>query len=196
MKIGVAFAVTAAVGFAAVATRRQGSAALEGIVRLAAETTAWAGAAPLALAVAHERERTDRRDGIEALALARGFRRDALHGVRTLAAVAEALLVVGVPLEGIALAILAVSRGAPSFAAALGFMVALAAFAVCVAVTVALTATLCGRAFGARGRTALVLVVFVPWLAAKTTGDATWSIPGALDALLRASLHLASGRLS
>src|SRR5512144_3083875 len=60
-------------------------ASLAGLTVAAARWLPWIAGAPLALAAAEDREAIDRRDGVEALAAARGFSTRSLASARILA---------------------------------------------------------------------------------------------------------------
>ena len=167
--------------------------ALSGLLRSAAVWAAWLAGAPIALAAAHDRRGRDRADGIDALAAARGAPRGAVEAARTLAAMMEAAAAVGVPVVLLAALDAALSGSFRVLGLRLAAMLAVAVFAATTGVTLGGVAAASGRIGGARGRSLFMAIVIAPWLVADFFGHASWSIPGALGALLSFGIGLASG---
>jgi hypothetical protein len=165
-----------------------GDARLEGFVSAAAGWVAWLSGAPLALAVAQDHRAQGERDGIAALAAARGFSVRSLEGARVLGAMLEITLALGVPLVALA-GLTAVVAGSAALAfARVGLALAAAAFAIVAGVTLGGISAACGQLGRARGRWLLFAVVAGPWMLADLTGHRSLSIPGALAAALRFAL--------
>jgi hypothetical protein len=160
------------------------TAPLEGLVPAAARWLAWVVGAPLSLAAARDRRLLDRRDGVEALAAARGFAASALDAARALGAMTTIARAVGVPLVALALFTAALAGNARLIAARVGVAVLAAAFAAIVGVTLGGLASLSARVGHARGRSLFIGLVVGPWILAELLGHGAWSIPAALDALL------------
>jgi hypothetical protein len=181
-------AVLSIVGFAFAAVMLRVSdgadAPLSGLTLTAARCLAWIAGAPLALAAAGDRTALDRREGIEALAAARGVSPAGLDAARVLAAMSAVGLAVGVPLAGLSVLATAIAgRGAAMLhhaASGLGALI----FAVIAGVTLGGAGAACGRLGRRRGRWLLAVVVLGPWVLADLAGHGAWSIPGALDAAL------------
>lgn len=169
------------------------NASFGGTLRTAAGALAWAAAGPMALAAARDRAAADRRDGIEALAAARGLHGASLDGVRALAAMLEVTSIIALPAAVLALtsALLAGALG-PGLRL-LAISLALTTFASVCGVTLGGLAAASSRAAGPRGRTLFAALILVPWALADLAGHAAWSIPGALDAFLTFAVALAGG---
>jgi hypothetical protein len=195
-RLGLAMAALIALGYAVVAITlrlEDGTTSLEGLLGSAARWLAWAAAGPIALAAAHDRPAADRRDGIEALAAARGISRASLHSVRSLSAMLEIARAIAVP--SVALAALAALLSGSAWLGLqhLAFGAALALFGAVSGVTLGGLAAVSGQVAGPRGRTVFVALVLVPWALADLAGDAAWSIPGALEAFLVFAAQSAGG---
>lgn len=150
----------------------------------ASRAIAWAAGAPLALAIAHDRARADREEGIEALAASRGAGGRSLEVVRTAAAMLQETLAIGVPILVLALLGAALAGSVPSALRHLGLAAGLALFSVVAGVTIGGLAAACGRVGRARGRSLLAVLVLVPWVLTDLAGLRAFSIPGALNAAL------------
>ncbi|WP_437602346.1 hypothetical protein WMF28_12040 [Sorangium sp. So ce590] len=186
-QLGLAMAALISLGYgvaALVLRLDDGTTALEGLLGSAARGLAWAAAGPIALAAAHDRPASDRRDGIEALAAARGISRAPLHGARSLAAMLEIARVVALPLAMLSTLAALLSGSALLALHHLAFGAALALFGVVSGVTLGGLASASGRIAGARGRALFLALILVPWALADLAGDSRWSIPGALGAFL------------
>ena len=186
-----AISVVLAFGGIAVAIRSvDGSLApLEGLVPTAARWLAWVVAAPLALAAARDRRLLDRREGLDALAAARGFSAAALEAARALGAMRTISAALGVPLIALTLFTAALAGSAQLATARLGVAVLAGAFAVIAGVTLGGLASICARVDRARGRLLLFAVVAGPWMLADLLGHGAWSIPGVLAAVLDFTLR-------
>jgi hypothetical protein len=167
---------------------------LDAPLRSAAEWLALAVGGPIALAAAHDRATADRRDGIEALAAARGIPAAALHATRSLAAMIEVAVAIAVPAAALAVlgALLAGSAAAALRPLAVG--AAIAVFAAVCGVTLGGLASMSGRLAGPRGRSLVAAILLIPWVVADLAGNARWSIPGALDAFLSFAVRAAGGQ--
>ncbi len=162
---------------------------LEGLVPTAATWLAWAAAAPLALSAARDRRLLDRREGVDALAAARGFSASALESARALGAMAAITTALGVPLVLLTLFTAALAGSVRLALARLGLALLAAAFSVIVGVTLGGLASICARTGRARGRLLLVALVAGPWALADLLGHGAWSIPGALAAVINFTLR-------
>jgi hypothetical protein len=164
-------------------------ASVAGVVAEAAPWIAWLSAVPLALAAALDHAAADRREGIVALAAARGISPSGLASARVLAAMAEITSAIGVPLVFLAIVTAAIAgsvEGArEGLAAALGAIT----FAAATGVTLGGIGAACARAGGPRGRTLFAAVILGPWILADLAGYGAWSIPGALSAVLSFTLR-------
>lgn len=191
-------AIVATVGFAiaAVALRvADGAAAsLGGLIAQCVRSVAWIGGGTVALAAAHDRGGLDRAEGIDVLAALGGAPAPALRAARAAGAIWTVALTIGAP--GAALAVLtAVLAPSPEVALRrLGLALGALAFAVASGTVLGLLASAAGHLAGRRGRWLLVGLVVVPWALADVAGRPTWSVPGALDALLTLAFRVAGGR--
>jgi hypothetical protein len=196
-RVGFAAALVTALGFGIVAfvLRASGSTSFGILLTACARSVAWVGGASLALAVAHDRATFDRRDGIDILAAAHGISDTLLESARVVAAMVQIALVVGIPLVlvGLALTPLGSREAALRHLGATG---ALASFAVVAAVTLGGAAAACGRVGRRRGRLLFAVIVLVPWALADIAGHPSWSIPGALDAVLTTAMSVFLGGAS
>jgi hypothetical protein len=158
---------------------------------LAARWSVWLAAGPLLLAAAHHRKLTDRKDGIEALALTRGFTSRALGLSRAAATVRSTWLYIAVPALAASIASLLV---AGSWAAVRDRALLLGVIGVYASVTALVLGPLAAIADVLsvnRGRTMFLAVLFLPWAVADALGNPSLSVPGALGALLRFGLEIA-----
>ncbi|MFS8069777.1 MAG: hypothetical protein ACMG6S_25720 [Byssovorax sp.] len=162
---------------------------LEGLVPLAATWLAWAAAAPLALSAARDRRLLERREGLDALAAARGFSSSALEAARALGAMTTIAAALGAPLVLLALFTAALAGSLELAVARLALAALAAVFAVIAGVTLGGLASLGARRGRARGRLLLFAVVAGPWMLADLLGHGAWSIPGALAAVLDFTLR-------
>jgi hypothetical protein len=161
-----------------------GDARLEGLVGTAARWTAWLVGAPIAGAAAEDRRSRNLRDGIDALAAARGFSVQSREAALVLGAMIEAASAIGVPLVALALLTAAVAGSLELAIARLGLALAAFSFAVVAGVTLGGLGATCGVLGRSRGRLLLVALVIGPWILADLTGYRALSIPGALAAAL------------
>ena len=187
-----AILVTVGLAAAALALRASdgGDASLEGLLAAAARTLTWLVAAPLALAAAQDRRALDRREGVDALAAARGISPASLASARVLAAMLEITRALALPLGALALLIIALSGSARLALARLALGLGVLLFALVTAVTLGGLGAAAGRIGRERGRWLLFAVIAGPWILADLAGHGAWSIPGALDAALDFVLHL------
>jgi hypothetical protein len=166
---------------------------LEGLVPTAATWLAWLVAAPLALSAARDRRLLDRREGLDALAAARGFSASALESARALGAMTAITTALGGPLVVLTLFTAALAGSVRLAFARLALALLAAAFAVIVGVTLGGLASICARTGRARGRLLLVALVAGPWMLADLLDHGAWSIPGALAAVLDFALRRGQG---
>ncbi|WP_437930446.1 hypothetical protein WMF37_14775 [Sorangium sp. So ce291] len=195
-RLGLAVAALISLGYGAMALVLRlddGTTSLEGLLGSAARGLAWAAAGPIALAAAHDRPAADRRDGIEALAAARGISRASLHGARSLAAMLEIARVIALPLAALSVLAALLSGSALLALRHLAFGAALALFGAVSGVTLGGLAAASGRVAGARGRALFLALTFIPWALADLAGDSRWSLPGALGAFLSFAARAAGG---
>jgi hypothetical protein len=162
---------------------------LEGLVPTAACWLVWIVAAPLALAAAQDRRLLDRREGLDALAAARGFSASALESARALGAMTAITAALGGPLVALTIFTAALAGSLRLAVARLGLAILAAAFAVIAGVTLGGLASICARVGRARGRLLLFALVAGPWILADLLGHGAWSIPGALAAVLDFTLR-------
>jgi hypothetical protein len=182
--LGLVYAAGFAVAALVLRASDGAEASLSGLTVIAAHWLPWIVGAPLALAAAEDREAADRREGIEALAAARGFSPRGLAAARVLAAMFEITVAVGLPLAALALFTAALAGRAQVAALRVGLAAGALVFAAITGVTLGAVGAACGRIARARGRWLLTAVVFGPWLVADLSGHGAWSIPGALGAAL------------
>jgi hypothetical protein len=186
-----------ALGFAAVAVSVRATdgkdAALAGTIAAAAPWIAWLAGAPLALAAAEDRRGADRREGILALASARGISSRGLSAARVVAAMTEITAAIGAPILALAVLTAALSGRLSEAFGRILLGLGGVAFAIVAGVTLGGLASACARAGGARGRWLFLAVVLLPWMLADLLGARSWSIPGALAAILDFTLRARSG---
>lgn len=195
-QFGLAMAAVITLGYAVVALVlriEDGAMSLEGLLGSAARWLAWASAGPIALAAAHDRPAADQRDGIEALAAARGLSRVTLHSARSLSAMLEIARAIAVPSAALALLVALLSGSARLGFQHLAFGAATALFGAVAGVTLGGLAAASGQIAGPRGRTLFLALLLVPWALADVAGNAAWSIPGALEAFLSFVTQLEGG---
>jgi len=165
-------------------------AALGGLIVAAAHAVTWLAGAPLALAAARDHRSADRRDGVLALAAARGVSSQSLASARVIAAMAEIAAAVGLPVLLLALLTAALSGRAAAALDRVALGLGAVGFAIVAGVTLGGLGSACGRVGGARGGWLLFAVVVAPWLLADLAGHGAWSIPGALGAVLDFALRV------
>lgn len=196
-RFGRGFGLVLAAGFAAVAVGLRltdgADASLSGLTLAAARWIAPVTGGALAYAAAEDRVAADRREGIEALAAARGISPTSLEAARVLAAMAAVARGIGVPLGLLALLTTALAGSVPVVAHRLAVALGALVFAGVTGVTLGGVGAVCGRLGQGRGRWLLLAVVAGPWMLADLAGAGAWSIPGALRALLDFTL---SGRFA
>ena len=193
-RAGRVFGAFVGIGFAAAAIYLRASdgpdASLAGLVVGAARWMGWVAGAPLACAAAQDRRAIDRRDGIDALAASRGLSAAGRESARAVAAMLEVAIAIGAPL--VLLALLTASLAGSGHVALhrAGLAIGAAVFAVIAGVTLGGIGAACGRLGRARGRWLLLAVIVGPWLFADLAGRPSWSIPGALGAVIASSLRV------
>ncbi len=179
---------TCAAGFAAAALTVRftdgADASIAGLTVTAAPWIAWIAGAPLALAAAEDHAAVDRREGVEALAAARGISAASLDAARVLGAMTAVAWAIAAPLGALALLTAALAGRGAVVLDRLGVGLAALAFAGVAGVTLGGAGAVCGRLGRARGRWLLAAVVIGPWILADLAGRGAWSIPGALGATL------------
>jgi hypothetical protein len=191
-RLGAVVPWLVAAGFAGVAVALRvadgGDAPLGGLVASAARWLAWLAGAPVALAAAEDRRALDRRDGIDALVGPRGFSDRAVESARVLGAMIEVARAIGAPLVAIALVALSLSGSGAAALGRIGLALGAALCAAVAGVTLGGVAAACGRLGRARGRWLLAAVILGPWAIADLGGHGSWSIPGALGAMITFTL--------
>ncbi|MDI1476069.1 hypothetical protein [Polyangium sp. y55x31] len=186
--LGASFAILAIVLRATEGT----SAPLEGLVGLGAASITLVAAAPTTLAAASDRTAEDREAGIEALAATHGVHAQSLHVVRWVASMVQIARAIALPLVGLALVTVALSSSGSMVMRRIVFAIGLLAFSAIAGATLGTIATFAARMGGRRGRLLLAAIVIVPWMLAELAGRGSYSIPGALSALL--SILVDAGR--
>jgi hypothetical protein len=138
----------------------------------AAQAFCWLAAGPAALAAAAAPAERDRVEGVEALAFARGL--PPLGRARVAAAALACALRVGLPTLLVVLAAAAADPSGRAFASAS----LLTAGAFIAGALVGALGAGSGEVGGERGRSLLVALVVLPWLAADLAGASWMSLPG------------------
>lgn len=159
-------------------------AAFDGVVASAGPWALWLAGGAAALAAAHGRPASDRRDGIDSLAASRGADGSALGWARAVAAALTVAALVGAPLVTLALLAIVLAGTASAAWHALGHLVGAALFAIVSGLVLGFLAELCGRA--RYGRAWLVGIALGTWAFAAMIGAPSLSLPGGLYALLHA----------
>jgi hypothetical protein len=187
-RTAAAFGALIAVGFAAFAlvlrVSEGADASIEELLSAAGGLAAWLVGVPVALAAADDRAAEDLRDGIDALAAARGVSARSLEGARVLGAMVEATRALAVPLGALALFLVALAGSPARALSRLEFTLAILAFAALAGGTLGGLGAVCGALGRARGRLLFLAVLLGPWALAEAYGRPALSIPGALDAAL------------
>ena len=195
-RVGKTLAWLTAGGFAAAAVGLRWSdgadASLSGLVVAAAHGVPWLVGAPVALAAAEDHRAADRREGISALAAARGISPSALAAARVLAAMEEIAWGIGAPLVALAALTAALAGRFGAAVDRVGLALGAALFALIAGVALGGLGAACARVGGARGRWLLIAIVVGPWALADLAGRGAWSIPGALGAALDFALRSAA----
>jgi hypothetical protein len=187
--IGVVFAAVVVM----VRVSDGGDAPLGHVVGRAARWLLWLVGAPIAFSAARDRLAHDRAEGLDALAAARGFSARALDSGRLLGAMLHAIVVLGVPLVSLGVLTVALAGSAHVAVARLALVAGAFAYALIAGATIGLLGAGCGRLGGRRGRLLLGAVVLLPWMIAAEVGHASWSIPGALEAVRSFTLNGVGG---
>ena len=164
------------------------SAAVEGFVVGAARYAAWLGAGSVALAAANRRTTTDRRDGLEILALLRGASPRSLAAARVAATSMEAARAVLMPSLVVGLAVLASAGTARAALTRVMLLLVVMVFSLIVGLALGSLATLADRLRPNGGRGFFLAVVIAPWAALDLIGRGSFSVPGALGAVLSVGL--------
>lgn len=157
---------------------------LAGLVSLSARWITWLVGVPLAFAIAGDRRALDRRDGVDALAFARGFSSQSLEYARLLGAMIETSMAIGRSIVLLALLTAALAGSIPQAIARLMLATSAAGYGVVAGVTLGGVAAICGRVGRSRGRWLFFAVAVGPWILADLAGYGAFSIPGALAAAL------------
>ncbi len=164
------------------------SADLSGFAATAARFTAWLAAGPIALSAANGRDRSDRADGIDALAASFGVAPSALRAGRLAGVALACARAIAIPAVGVAVVAAAVSGSVLDASSSLVAIPVLAGFAIVAGAVLGGLALLAERLSPERGMRALILLIVLPWAAAEIVGWKGASIPAALDALLTTAL--------
>jgi len=192
-KIGRWSAVLILLGFSAcvvglgVADGR--GASLAGFVTATAKTSAWLSAGFIALAAAHQRSLSDRRDGLEVLASMRGASLRTLGLARFLGTGVDATLVVLVP--SVVVDLLTVSFSGNVHVAALRALLLfpIALFSLATGFALSFLAVLADVLRPMSGRSLFTGAIVLPWAIFDLLGHPAISVPGALGGLLSVSLQ-------
>ncbi len=150
-----------------------------------ARAAVWLGALPVALAAAHQRRLADRRDGVEAQLLSRGFSERQQTVARFVAAAALAGRAVIVPAGVAAIASLAVAPSGSALVDRGAVLFAVGCFALVVAAVVAPLGALAEIVAPQRGRSLVLGLILGSWALADLTDNASLSITGVLGLFLR-----------
>ena len=137
----------------------------------------WVAAGPAALSAARSPSDRDREDGIELMVAMRGVSPAALRRTRLVAAAVACAARVTVPALLVALTYVVVvgwRAGGVIVGAVVGGLLAGAC--------IGLAGAFCGEVAGKRGRSLLVAVVLLPWIASDLGSLPTPSLVGAVDA--------------
>ncbi len=181
-------AVIIFIGFAIAAAVLRSSegpeAALSSLVGSAARWLGVLAASPVAFATAEDRGARDRADGIDALVASRGVSPGGLESARVVAAMTEIARVIAVPLIALAVLVAAMAGRVSTVLNRLSLVGGALGFAIVTGVALGGLGALVGRASGKRGRTVLFAVLILPWILGELAGHSSWSLPGALGALV------------
>lgn len=193
-RLGRALAWALLAGFAAAAVAARygdrGPVDLSGFGPSAARFAAWMAAGPIALSAANGRERSDRVDGIDALASSFGVGASALRAGRLLGVVLACTRVIALPSIGVALLVAGLAGSMADAASALRTVPVLALFAVVGGSVLGALALIAERVSPERGMRTFGLLIVVPWAVSGLVDWSGASVPGALDALLTTALAL------
>lgn len=179
-------AIAAGASLAVVALRASDGprAATEGVVRASAIGALWLVGVTAALAASQRRAQADRRDGVDALALAHGAANGTLSTLRGLAAFGFTARWMLLPIVTVALASLGASGTLAMAAKRAVALTLLPLFALAVAAALSALATLSDRLAPRRGRSLLLAILFVSAAVAEASHIRELSVIGALRALL------------
>lgn len=166
---------------------------LDGLIDTSAASISVVAAGPTMLAAATDRRTADREGGIEALVAMRGIHASQLDLVRAYAAMLQIARTTALPLVTLALTLAALASTASIALHRMGIALGLAAFAIVVGVALGSVATLSARVGGRRGKLTVSAIVLLPWLVGELFDRGTYSIPGALSALLSLILDVGAG---
>lgn len=185
----LAIAIFAGIMIGVVRATDGASAPTASVAVSATRISMWLVAIVIALAASHQRGVTDRRDGVEMLALARGFDGSRLTLVRAAAAFSLSFRWMAIPAGAATLAAMAASGSAAVLVQRLLLVVATLVFvAVACAVLGALGAASDSVA-PRRGRTVFILVLLVSALVAEVARDPALSVTGGLLTVFNGLLY-------
>jgi hypothetical protein len=154
----------------------------------AARWSLWLAAFPVALTAAHQRALADRRDGLEVLALVRGFSGRELARARVVAAALRIAWVIALPAALAGVASLA-SAGTLRAAADRALVLAvIAAYAVLAGLLLGPIAAVCEVLAPLRGRSLFFFVLVASWAIADLLDSPALSITGALGLAMHVAL--------
>lgn len=154
-----------------------------------ARAALWLSAFPLAFAAAHQRRLADRRDGIEALALARGVDGRQMVIARWFAALVRSAIVIAAPAALAALVSLAVASTAESAADRLMVLGVVSGFGLVSGTLLGSLGALSELVAPQRGRSVLLGTLFVSWGLADLAEKPFFSITGVLGLVLEGTLR-------
>jgi hypothetical protein len=154
-----------------------------------ARAALWLSAFPLAFAAAHQRRIVDRRDGIEALALARGVDGGRMVSARFAATLSRSVLCVAAPAVLAGAVSLACANTLRSAADRLLVLAVVSGFGVVAGAVLGSLGALSELVAPQRGRSVLLATLFVSWGLADLAERPFFSITGALALALKGTLR-------
>jgi len=164
---------------------------------ISARWSMWLVAICIALAASHQRAVADRRDGIEMLALARGFDGSRLLAVRALAAFWFSLRWMLVPAICAAVMSMATSGSTSVLFDRAKVLLAVVLFAIASSLVLGPLGAIADGLAPKRGRSVFIAALILSGFLAEIARDPSLSITGGLGQLLRTLLHaLGVGRLA
>jgi hypothetical protein len=163
----------------------------------ATRVSMWLVALAIALAASHQRAIADRRDGIEMLALSRGFDGSRLMAVRAAAASFLAFRWMLVPVLAAAVATMAASGTVAVLGQRALLLVVLVVFALVAGSVLGALGAAADGLSPRRGRSLFLIALLLSALVAEIARDPAMSITGGLLTVLNGLLHLVgAGKLA
>ncbi|NUO49979.1 MAG: hypothetical protein HOV80_14080 [Polyangiaceae bacterium] len=154
-----------------------------------ARAALWLSAFPLAFAAAHQRRLVDRRDGIEALALARGVDGRQMVSARFAGTLARSVSVIALPAVLAAVVSLACANTMRSAADRMLILAVVSGFGVLAGAVLGALGALSELVAPQRGRSVLLATLFVSWGLADLAEKPFFSITGMLGLVLKGTLR-------